>query len=393
MLVIENNKFVNISKGFVSAPHVRKAKMRDMLTYDTAHRTHDSNGNMTGKPFEHAYRTHDSLSKLSNGKYATVDSTGAFYVGELERLDLTAHEPLAAVFWSRDIDLREDVTIGDDASSFTLTNFGSASGLGTGQGIGNGKAWLTRETTQVTSGSVDLAKIPHPLRPWGFELKYTIFELESSARLGRPIDSQQYDLMRYRHQMDIDEQVNYGDLSFGDTGLLNNSLVTPQSLPQGVSGYTQWAQKTPLEILNDFNFACNSVWASSAWAWMPSHCLIPPADFSYISTAPVTAAGTESILTYVLKNNITVKQGKKPLRIYPNKWCIGMGQSGTVGTTGTVDRMVVYTKNKNLVRFPLTGLGRTPVTYDGLWHKSVYFMKMGVVELVYPETMGYFDGL
>lgn len=388
MLVIDHNKFIAPAK-----PHIRRAKMRDMLTYDTRVSTHDANGNMLGRPFEHAYKTHDGLAKIKDGRWATVDSTGAFYVGELERLDLTAHEPLAAVFWSRDIDLREDVTIADDASSFTLTNFGSAGGLGTGQTIGNGKAWLTRETTQVTSGSVDLAKIPHPLRPWGFEVKYTIFELESSARLGRSIDSQQYDLMRYKHQMDIDEQVNYGDTGFSDTGLVNNSLVTPQSLPAGVSGYTQWAQKTPAEILQDVNFAVNNVWASSAWAWMPSHLLIPPAQFSYISTQLVSTAGTTSILSYLLKNNITVEQGAKPLRIYPSKWCLGTGASGTVGTVGTVDRMVAYTKNKNLVRFPMTGLGRTPVTYDGVWHKTVYFMKLGVVELVYPETMGYFDGL
>lgn len=388
MYVQEPNKFIAPSK-----PHVRRAKMRDMLTYDTRVSTHDSAGNMLGRPFEHAYKTHDGLAKIRDGKWATVDSTGAFYVGELERLDLTAHEPLAAVFWSRDIDLREDVSIGDDASSFTLTNFGSAGGLGSGQSIGNGKAWLTRETTQITSGSVDLAKIPHPLRPWGFEVKYTIFELESSARLGRPIDSQQYDLMRYKHQMDIDEQVNYGDTAFGDTGLVNNSLVTPQSLPAGVSSFTQWAQKTPQEILNDVNFALNTVWASSGWAWMPSHLLIPPAQFSYISTAIVSTAGSQSILSYLLKNNITVEQGAKPLRIYPSKWCLGAGNGGTIGTTGTVDRMVAYTKNKTLVRFPMTGLGRTPVTYDGMWHKTVYFMKLGAVELVYPETMGYFDGL
>lgn len=392
MLLIEQNKFV------APKPYIRRAKMRDMLTYDTAVRQQDEHGNMMGKSLGNNYKTHDGLANLKSGKYTTVDSTGAFYVGELERLDLTAHEPLAAVFWSRDIDLREDVSIGDDATSFTLTNFGSASGLGAGatsatSGIGGAKAWLTRETTQVTSGSVDLTKIPHPLRPWGFEIKYTIFELESSARLGRPIDSQQYDLMRYKHQMDIDEQVFYGDTGFTDYGMLNNNLVTPVSVPTGVSGFTQWTQKTPNEILNDINFAVNTVWASSAWAWMPSHLLIPPAQFSYISTQLVSLAGNTSILTYILENNITVKQGSKPLRIYPNKWCIGMGQSGTVGTTGTVDRMVAYTKNKNLIRFPMTGLGRTPVTYDGMWHKVVYFMKLGCVELVYPETVGYFDGL
>ena len=39
----------------------------------------------------------------------TQDSIGSFFVGELERLDPTLHEPLASVTWGRDIDLREDV--------------------------------------------------------------------------------------------------------------------------------------------------------------------------------------------------------------------------------------------------------------------------------------------
>ena len=48
----------------------------------------------------------------------TLDSTGAFYVGELERLDQTLHQPLVAVTWGRDIDLREDVSMADETSAF-----------------------------------------------------------------------------------------------------------------------------------------------------------------------------------------------------------------------------------------------------------------------------------
>src|SRR6266478_6490155 len=115
--------------------HRGRARTRDeMFTFDRAHRTHDDRGNATGVPLgRHSYRTSDGR---------TVDSTGAFLVGELERLDLTLHEPLAAVTWGRDIDLREDVTIADEVSSFTLSTYASAGGLGTGNTVGNGKAWI-----------------------------------------------------------------------------------------------------------------------------------------------------------------------------------------------------------------------------------------------------------
>ena len=49
----------------------------------------------------------------------TIDGTGAFLIGELERLDQTLHMPLVSTTWSRDIDLREDVTVADETSSFT----------------------------------------------------------------------------------------------------------------------------------------------------------------------------------------------------------------------------------------------------------------------------------
>ena len=72
---------------------------------------------------------------------------------------------------------------------------------------------------------------------------------------------------------------------------------------------------------------------------------------------------------------------------------IGAGVGGNVGTLNTVDRMTVYTKDKERVRFPLTPLMRTPVQYDGLYHKWTYWGRLGVVEPVYSETIGYFDGI
>lgn len=362
-----------------------RRKTRDNLTFDSAYRFLDSVGNMQGKALGGSYQTHDGR---------TVDSTGAFLVGELERLDLTIHEPLAAVTWGRDIDLREDVTIADEVSSFTLSSFASAGGLGTGNGIGTGKAWIGKSTDQITGVSADIAKVPHQLNPWAMELKFTILELESAARLGRPIDAQKLAGLQLKHQMDIDEMVYIGDTGLGVTGLVNNSLVTNISnLPAGASGLTQWSKKTPDEILADVNLALTSVWQASAWAVMPGRLMLPPAQYGYISTQKVSNAGNVSILKYIQDNNILTTSGQGKLEILPLKWLIGAGVGGTIGTTGTVDRMVVYTKDKERVRYPMTLLQRTPIQFDSIYHKTTYFCRLGAVEVVYPETIGFFDGL
>ena len=288
-----------------------------MRTFDSA-MTLDGYDN-PGVPLGGHYRTHD-------GKH-TVDSTGAFLVGELERLDQKLHEPLAAVSWSRDIDLREDVTLADETSSFTLSSFASAGGLGTGNGIGNGKAWIGKNTDQITGISLDIAKIVNPLNPWGMELKYTILELESAAKIGRPVDQQKYAGLQLKHQMDIDEQVYIGDTSMGLTGLVNATLVTNvNNLVNGAGLSPLWANKTPDEILTDVNTALTSTWAASGWAVVPSRILLPPTQFGLISTEKVSLAGNVSVLKYIQDNNLLTTTGRGKLDILPCKWLIGAGQ-------------------------------------------------------------------
>lgn len=364
-----------------------------MMTYDNMHSRFTDQGMPANPGVPLAYgnggrpgvRTHDGR---------TVDSTGAFLVGELERLDQTLHNPLAAVTFGRDIDMREDVTIADEISSFTLSTYGSQGGLGTGNGIRNGKAWIGTTTDQMTGVGLDIGKIPNPLTPWGMELKYTIMELESAAKLGRPIDQQKYEGLQLKHQMDCDEQVYVGDSTLSQTGLVNATLVTNvNNVANGASGTPQWTTKTPQEILQDVNTALNSVWQASAWAVIPKRLLLPPAQFGYISTQLISNAGNQSILKYLVENSLLTTSGAGKLEILPLKWLIGAGVGGTLGTLGTVDRMVVYTKDKQRVRYPMTMLQRTPVQYDSIYHKTTYFCRLGVVEVVYPETLGYFDGI
>ncbi|EBN8434860.1 hypothetical protein LFN98_004579, partial [Salmonella enterica subsp. enterica serovar Newport] len=90
---------------------------------------------------------------------ATVDSSGAFLIGELERLDQGLNLPLVGYTWTRDIQLREDVSIADDISSWTNTSFGVA-----GSGANpNGKNWVGKDSTAIAGVNVDISKDGNPL--------------------------------------------------------------------------------------------------------------------------------------------------------------------------------------------------------------------------------------
>ena len=333
--------------------------------------------------------TRDNFMTFDNASKFTIDSTGAFLVGELERLDQSLHEPLAAVTWGRDIDLREDVTIADEVSSFTVSSFASPGGI-----TPNGKAWIGKESTAISGVMLDIGKVTNPLIPWGLELKWTLLELESAAKIGRPVDAQKYDGMKLKYQMDIDEMVYVGDTTFGKYGLFNSPLVTPHNVAAGSESGNPltWCTsggvgtKSADEILMDVNELLTTTWQNSGMAIVPTELRLPPMQFSYIASNKVSTAGNVSILEFIRNNSITNASYGKPLNIQPVKWL-------TAGGATNVNRMVAYTKDKDRVRYPLVPLQHTPVEYRSIWQLTTYFARLGVVEIVYPEMIGYRDGI
>lgn len=306
---------------------------------------------------------------------ATVDSSGAFLIGELERLDQTLNLPLTSQTWSRDIQLREDVSIADEISSFTNTTFAAA-----GTPNANGKNWISPLATAIAGINVDIEKKGFPLELWGMELGWTVIELNAAAQVGRPIDTQKYDGMQLKWNMDTDEQVYIGDTAKGAKGLLNLSQVTP------TNATNTWATSTADEIRASINQVLSNAWARSAYSKVPEDLLIPPEQYSFIASTIVSTAGNQSLLTYLETNTIAYHQNGKPLNIRPVKWMKGRGVGGT-------DRMVAYTNDKKFVRFPMVPLQSVPIQYRGLYQLVTYYGKLGAVEPVYPETLNYMDGI
>ena len=317
----------------------------------------------------------------------TIDSTGAFLIGELERMDHTLHEPLVSVTWGRDIDLREDVTIADEASSFTNSAFAAAGSMNA-----SGKNFVGKNSNAIAGIALDIGKTSQPLYLWAMEIGYTIPELMSAQQLGRPVDAQKLKGLQLKHQMDIDEMVYIGDTVVDKEGLVNSSSVTTGFVDAGAAGSTEWTTKTPDEILEDVNTLIQECWAAAGYQICPSKLLLPPSQFAYITSQKVSDAGNISILQFLEDNSISLKINGKALDIQPVKWLAGRGVAAGSPEAAT-DRMVCYTQDQDRVRYPLVPLQRTPLEYRSLYQLTTYFGRLGVLEVVYPETIRYSDGI
>ncbi len=221
-----------------------------------------------------------------------------------------------AYTWTRDIQLREDVSIADETSSFTNSSFAALGGINP-----TGKNWIGKDSKAIAGMALDIGKTVNPLFAWGMELGWTLLELASSQQVGRPVDMQKYDGMQIKWNMDIDEMVYIGDSGLGKYGLLNNTAITTTgNVATGAAGTRTWATKTPAEIAQDVNTLLNSIWAASGWAVCPDKLLLPPTQFSYITGYDVGIAGYNSLIEWLRVNNILQRHQRPPLDIQPCKW-------------------------------------------------------------------------
>ena len=191
----------------------------------------------------------------------------------------------------------------------------------------------------------------------------------------------------------MDQNVYMGLSEYGTTGLLNNpdaveTTVANNGASSGAS--TKWADKTAEQILADINGAIIATWAASEYdeAAMPNHILIPYEQYNYILTTKVTDLATETIMDYVLRNNVAAKNGGG-LFIGATKWCKGAGTSSS-------DRMAIYVNHERFVNLdelvPLSRVMSAP-NVTNVCYDTAYMANVSEVQVLYPQTVTYWDGI
>jgi hypothetical protein len=315
--------------------------------------------------------------------FKTRDSALAYFINQLDNLDKRLYEPLVSVTWGRDIKLRPGITLSNESTSFIRSTFAGSGSLTASEG---NFPWISAETSEIPGVSVNGQRIVLPLLPAAREVSYTSLELSRSQLTGQPIDVQKITAMNVLYQMNIDQMVYIGSSDVNATGLVNNPNITSGLVSDGVSGQTEWVDKTADEIVADIDGLLEQDWQQAAFAVCPSDLLLPPANFAYISSQKVSSAGNVSILKYVKENCISNQINGKPLNIVPVKWLTGAGVGGS-------NRMVAYTNDEGRVRYPMVPIMRETAYYQGIRYTAPYLYLLGQLEFVYPETVQYADGI
>lgn len=326
------------------------------------------------------------MQDASLGVGRALDAAGiatgmAFLEGELEKRDPKIREPLTSVTWPRDIVAETGGGWVDFTSTMNVDY--ATSGANDGSLVGGA-------TDVITTVQANVNKDIFRVFTWAQAMKIPFVDSQKFQTIGRSIDSILDKGIRLNYNKSIDQLVYQGFKNVGITGLVNDDNVVSSLAPNGASGDTLWSSKTVDEILWDINKALVEAWAASEYdeSAIANHILLPPAKYAYIQSTRIGTSGDESILSYILKNNLAANQGKS-LTIVPCRWCTGAG-------TGGKDRMVVYVNDKDFLYFdlpvPLTRAMTQPVALQ-FAYVTIYAAQMGQIKWMYYQPACYVDGI
>ena len=303
----------------------------------------------------------------------TINSTGIFVSSELDKLDPVIHHPIDGFTWGRDITLIEDLSITDETTSFLLSNYTVVGGANP-----NGKNYISHNSDDIARVQVGTQKITSPVNLWGLGLEYTIFALEKSIKVNRPLDKSLHESLKKKWHQDIDEQVYIGDEPTNTKGLLNQDIIP------AMNSTLDWRTAEPKEILGEFDYFLYHMWAQTVFNKLPEDILLPPSIMSILVTRKVSESGDKSILNYLLENNIAKIQNID-LKIRACKWCMDTGANGS-------PRIMAYCNRNDICRIGIVPINRLAPQFRGFNQEIMYYGAIGTVEIVIPEACGYLDG-
>mgnify|MGYP001204849762 CR=1 FL=1 len=318
---------------------------------------------------------------------AAVTSGLAFLRGELEKRDPQLLEPLTNVSYMQDIDIEP----GGGYVEYTSNMFIDYATTG-GNLNGNDNSIQGGQTNVIPTIQANVSKDTYKVQTWMNNMKVSYIDTAKYQNTGatKSLDQMYNDGIRMNWNKALHQNTYQGFANYDTHGLVNSPKVTASSAENGTSGSPLWSKKTPTEILKDFNAAITATWMESQYdeSAVVNHILIDPQNYAYIQAAIVSEAGNQSILSYLLANNIANQLGSG-ITIRPCRWCINAGAGGT-------NRMVLYAKNKRFVNFDMpVSLNHltTQQSAEQAAYIALYAGQIGETKFLYPMTARYVDGI
>ena len=212
---------------------------------------------------------------------------------------------------------------------------------------------------------------------YGFDLE----DIRAAQMAKVPLQQMKANAAKEAIELKIDQIAQVGDASFGLIGMLNQPNASVYTIPAGVSGFTDWARKTPDEIVADLNGVVNFVYDSTNGVEQDDQILLPLKQYAYIASTRMGDGSDTTILDFFLEANPFIKN--------VSPWHILKG-AGSAGA----DRMVSYKRDPDRLQLVISQeFEQLPPQARNLEIVVPCHARCGGVALYRPLSMAYADGI
>lgn len=267
--------------------------------------------------------------------------------------------------------------------------------------VGMARLFAPGAALDLPRASMLTEEITQRYYPVGVKIVYSYFELlavGAALANGQPVDlvgeSMRAALEAVEKKLDILAAFGTAapptgfslevEADIGLTGLLNNPNATVYTIPPGQSGFTQWALKTPDEILLDLNGIVGGQVASTYKVHRPDTIIVPISEFEVQLQRRMSDVSGETVLSFFVR---TRREAGHTITVLSWMYAAGAG-------SGPSDLMVAYKRDPRMFEHILA-MDATPLqaTTNGLETTQPVVAKSGGVVMRYPLSVSVASGI
>lgn len=304
-------------------------------------------------------------------KFTRLDSgETVFFARELEHIKTKSYDTKFAELRARElIPVSGDAGPGAESITYrTYTNLGVAK-------------LISNYANDLPRADVKGQEFTSPVRSLGSSYGYNLQEIRAAKMTNKPLEQRRANSAK-RAVLQLENSIAFnGDTEHGLGGFLTNPNITVVSVPVGVSGFTDWARKTPDEILKDLNAVANTPFNVTKGVEVADTLLLPLAQYTLVASTARSNNSDTTILEYFKKNNPFIKEVT-----YLNE----MKGAGA----GAVDAMLAYRRDPDALTLEVPqDFEQLPVEPRGMEFVVDCHSRIGGVIVYYPLSIARGDGI
>lgn len=230
--------------------------------------------------------------------YDNLDAdTGIFFTRELEMIKTRSYDVLYPELLARRL-FPLDTTTDTGAKTVTYRSWDHV-----------GMAKLIHEySDDLPNIEVSAKEFTRKIYGEGIAFGYSIQDIRNSRMANKPLEQRKANAAR-RQLLQLENQLAWDGEDASDIpGFLNNPNFNVTTPVDGAGGTTDWAGKTPDEIIKDVSNMTSDIRDTSNGVESPTSLLVPESQYTLITTTPRSTQSDTTIADFIIASNPFIQE-------------------------------------------------------------------------------------